>query len=177
MTTTLYYFYTSFIINLDFWWGKFSLLGLGCSWIYYIILFLDFYWISVQFSSVAQLCPTLCNPMDCSMPGFPVHHQLPELTQTHMMPSNHLILCHPLLRLPSVFPSEYHVLSNRKTDSFYIWIAIAVNVWVPLGRVDIFKILIVIIYKDVFCVYYYIVEYVQKCNWICVCWLCSFETN
>ena len=37
----------------------------------------------VQFSSVAQLCPTLCNPMDCSMPGLPVHHQLPESTQTH----------------------------------------------------------------------------------------------
>ena len=34
-------------------------------------------------SSVAQLCPTLCYPMDCSTPGFPVHHQLPELTQTH----------------------------------------------------------------------------------------------
>ena len=38
----------------------------------------------VQFSSVAQSCPTLCNPMDCSTPGFPVHHQLPELTQTHV---------------------------------------------------------------------------------------------
>ena len=37
---------------------------------------------SVQFSSVAQLCPTLCNPRDCSTPGFPVHHQLPELAQT-----------------------------------------------------------------------------------------------
>ena len=35
-----------------------------------------------QFSSVAQSCPTLCDPMDCSMPGFPVHYQLPELTQT-----------------------------------------------------------------------------------------------
>ena len=35
-----------------------------------------------QFSSVIQSCPTLCNPMDCSMPGCPVHHQLPELTQT-----------------------------------------------------------------------------------------------
>ena len=33
--------------------------------------------------SVAQLCPTLCDPMDCSMPGLPVHHQLPEFTQTH----------------------------------------------------------------------------------------------
>ena len=39
---------------------------------------------SVQFSSVTQSCPTLCNPMDCSMPGLPVHHQLPEFTQTHV---------------------------------------------------------------------------------------------
>ena len=35
-------------------------------------------------SSVAQLCLTLCNPIDCSMPGFPVHHQFPELAQTHV---------------------------------------------------------------------------------------------
>ena len=39
---------------------------------------------SVQFSSVTQSCLTLCNPMDCSVPGFPVHHQLPELAQTHV---------------------------------------------------------------------------------------------
>ena len=39
---------------------------------------------SVQFSSVAQSCPTLSNPMDCSTPGLPVHHQLPEFTQTHV---------------------------------------------------------------------------------------------
>ena len=37
-----------------------------------------------QFSSVTQSCPTLCNPMDCSTPGFPVHHQLPEHAQTHV---------------------------------------------------------------------------------------------
>jgi len=37
-----------------------------------------------QFSSVAQSCLTLCNPMDCSTPGFPVHHQLLELAQTHV---------------------------------------------------------------------------------------------
>ena len=37
-----------------------------------------------QFSSVTQSCPTLWNPMDCSMPGLPVHHQLPEFTQTHV---------------------------------------------------------------------------------------------
>ena len=39
---------------------------------------------SVQFISVAQSCLTLCNPMDCSMPGLPIHHQLPEFTQTHI---------------------------------------------------------------------------------------------
>ena len=63
----------------------------------------------LQFSSVAQSCPTLCDPMDCSTPGLPVHHQLPELPQSHayrvMMPSNHLILCWPLLLPPSIFPS------------------------------------------------------------------------
>ena len=63
---------------------------------------------SVQFSSV-QSCPTLCHPMDCSMPGLPVHHQLPEFTQTHIHhvddAVNHLILCRPLLLLLSIFPS------------------------------------------------------------------------
>ena len=39
---------------------------------------------SVQFSSAAQLCPTLCDPMNCSTPGLPVHHQIPESTQTHV---------------------------------------------------------------------------------------------
>ena len=70
----------------------------------------------VQFSSVTQSCPTLCNPMDCSTPGFSVHHQLPELTQTHVhlvnVPSNHLILCCSLLLVPSIFPS-IRVFSNE----------------------------------------------------------------
>ena len=64
---------------------------------------------SVLFSSLAQLCLTLCDLMDCSMPGFPVHRQLPELTQTQSiesaMPSNHLILSCPLFLLTSIFPS------------------------------------------------------------------------
>ena len=62
-----------------------------------------------QFSSVTQLCPGLCDPMDCSTPGFPVHGQLPKFTQLmsieSVMPFNHLILCCPLLLLPSNFPS------------------------------------------------------------------------
>ena len=64
---------------------------------------------SVQFSSVAQSCLTLWDPMDCRMRGLPVHHQLPELLKLMsielVMPSNHLILCHPLLLLPSIFTS------------------------------------------------------------------------
>ena len=42
------------------------------------------YLVSFQFTSVTQSCPTLCDPMDCSTPGFPVHQQLPELAQTHV---------------------------------------------------------------------------------------------
>ena len=64
---------------------------------------------SVQFSSVAQLCPTLHDPMNRSTPGLPVHHQLPDSTQTHVhwvadaiQPS---YTCRPLLLLPSIFPS------------------------------------------------------------------------
>ena len=49
-----------------------------------ISLLLSFISLSVQFSSVAQSCPTLCDPMDCSTPGLPVHHQLPGSTQTHL---------------------------------------------------------------------------------------------
>ena len=63
----------------------------------------------VQFSSVTQSCPILCDPIDCGMRGFPVHHQLPELVQTRVRgvgdADSHLLLCHLLLLLPSIFPS------------------------------------------------------------------------
>ena len=66
--------------------------------------------------SVTQLCPTFCNPMDCSTPGFPVLHYLPECAQTHVhksaMPSSHLIFSHCLLLLPSIFPS-IRIFSNE----------------------------------------------------------------
>ena len=72
----------------------------------------------VQFSSVAQSCLTLCDPMNRSTPGLPVHHHLPEFTQTHVHqvsePSSHLILCRPLLLLPPV-PASIRVFSNEST--------------------------------------------------------------
>ena len=71
-------------------------------------------WTSV--SSVAQSCPKLCNPMDCSMPGFPVHQQLWSLLKLmsieSVMPFNHLILYCPFLLLPSIFPT-IRVFSNK----------------------------------------------------------------
>ena len=71
---------------------------------------------SVQCSSVSQSCLTLCNLMNHSMSGLPVHYQPLESTQTHVlesvMPSNHPILCHPLLLLPSIFPN-IRVFSNE----------------------------------------------------------------
>ena len=72
----------------------------------------------IQFSSVAQSCPTLCNPMNRSMPGLPVHHQLPEFTQTHVHrvgdAISHLTLCRPLLLLPPI-PPNIRVFSNEST--------------------------------------------------------------
>ena len=67
----------------------------------------------LQFSSVAQLCPTLCNPMNCSTPGLPVHHQLPEFTQTHVhRVSDAIQPSHPLSAPspPALNPSQHQSL-------------------------------------------------------------------
>ena len=73
---------------------------------------------SVQFSSVAQPCPTLCDPMNRSTPGLPVHHQLPEFTQIHVHQVHDAIqpfvLGRPLLLLPPIPPS-IRVFSNEST--------------------------------------------------------------
>ena len=69
---------------------------------------------SVQFSSVTQLCPTLCSPMNCSMSGLPVHHQLPESTQTHVHRVGDAIQpSHPLSSPspPALNLSQYRVFS------------------------------------------------------------------
>ena len=72
--------------------------------------------LSLSFTSVAQSCLILCNPVDCSMPCFPILHHLLELTQAHLHQvtdaSNHLILCHAFLLLPSIFP-RMRVFSNE----------------------------------------------------------------
>ena len=70
---------------------------------------------SIQFSSVSHSCPTLCDPMDCSTPGLPVHHQLPEFTkfmsiESVMHPT--ILSCCSLLFLPSIFPS-IRIFSNE----------------------------------------------------------------
>ena len=82
---------------------------------HFIEIMYSFYLIH-QFSSVAQLCPTSCDPTDCSMPGLLVHHQLWSslkfMSVESVMPSNHLILCRPLLLPSSIFPS-IRVFSNE----------------------------------------------------------------
>ena len=71
---------------------------------------------TLQLSSVAQSCLTLCDPKNCRMPGLPVWHQPPKSTQTHVHWVGDVIqpfiLCHPLLLLPSIFPS-IRVFSNE----------------------------------------------------------------
>ena len=104
-----------------------------------------------QFNSVSQPHPTLCNPMDCGTPGFPVHHQLPELAQTHVHrvgdAISHLTLCRPLLLLPSVFPiirvfsseSVLHImsfsLSISPSSEYSGWISLRFN-WFDLPTVQ-----------------------------------------
>ena len=65
----------------------------------------------VQFSSVTQLCLTLCNPMHCSTPGFPVHHQLPELAQTHVHRVGDAI--QPSQPLPSLSPPVFKLSQHQ----------------------------------------------------------------
>ena len=77
----------------------------------------------MHFSSVAQSCPTLCDPMDCSMPGFPVHHQLWELAQTHVhWVSDAIQPSHPLSSTspPAFSLSQHHGLFKWVTSSHQV---------------------------------------------------------
>ena len=104
---------------------------------------------SVQFNSVTQSCPTLCNLMDCSTLGFPVHHQPPELTQTRSSSQR----CHPTIS-SSVIPFSFHLKSFPASESFpmsqfftsgghSIGVSVSASVfpmniqdWFPLGWTD-----------------------------------------
>ena len=80
----------------------------------------NIHWVLTTFccyGSVAQSCPTLCDPMYCSIPGFPILHHLLELVQTHsiksVMPSDHLILCVPFPSYLQSFPASGSFLMSR----------------------------------------------------------------
>ena len=101
---------------------------------------------TVKFSSVAQPCPTLCNPMICSTPGLPVHHQLPEFTQTHVhwvgdaiQPSHPLSSPSPPAPNPSQhqsFPmSQLFTWGGQSTGVSASTSALPMNTqdWSPLG--------------------------------------------
>ena len=100
----------------------------------------------VQFSSVTQSCPAHSEPMNCSTPGFPGHHQLLKHAQTHvhwvMMQSNHLILRHPLLLLLSTFPasqslqmSQFFTSGGQSIRASASASVLPINIqgWFPLG--------------------------------------------
>ena len=84
--------------------------------------------------SLVQSCLTLCNPMNCSTPGFPVFHYLLEVAQIlsieQVMPSNYLIFCHHFLLLPSIFPSirvfsSESVFRIRWTKHWSFWFIVS----------------------------------------------------
>ena len=85
---------------------------------------------SVQFSSVAQSCPTLCDPMNRSTPGLPVHHQLPEFIQTHIHRVSDAIQPSPPLSSPSppaLNPSQHQSLFNESTLPKYWSFSFSIN--------------------------------------------------
>ena len=91
------------------------------------LLFIYYNGVQTAFSSVAQSCPTLCDPMNCSTPGLPVHHQLPEFTQTHVhRVSDAIQPSHPLSSPspPAPNPSQHQSLFQWVNSSH------TVNLWV-----------------------------------------------
>ena len=101
---------------------------------------------SFQFSSVAQSCPTLCDPIDCSIPGLPVHHQLPELAKTHVhwvgdaiQPSHPLSSPSPLAFSLSQhqdlfqWVSSLHLVASVGVSASASVLPVNIQGWLPLG--------------------------------------------
>ena len=90
-----------------------------------------------QFSLVSQSCPTLWDPMDCSMPGFPVHHQLPELAQTHVYPAvlSSVIpfsSCLQSFPVSGRFPMNQFFASGGQSIYKYVCVYIYIYMWTSL---------------------------------------------
>ena len=111
-------------------------------WLTFVILEL----FSLQLSSITQSYPILCDPIDCSMPGFPVHHQLPELAQTHVHrvsdPSNHLIHIVPFSSCLQASPASWSFQMSQFLTSGGQSIGVSTSAsvlpmniqdWFPLG--------------------------------------------
>ena len=99
-------------------------------------------------SSVFQSCLILCDALDCSTPGFPVFQYLPSLLKFMsielVMTSNHLILCHPLILLPSIFPSirvfstsQLSTSSRQSIGASALVLPMNSQSWFPLGLIDL----------------------------------------
>ena len=86
-----------------------------------LLLFIHSYAFSVQFRSVAQLCPTLWDPMNCSMPCLPVYHQLLELTKTHVHPVGDAIQPSHPLSSPSPAPNPSQHQSLFPMSQLFTW--------------------------------------------------------
>ena len=116
------------------------------------------FWFIFLCCLVTKSCLTLCNPMDCSMTGFPVLHYHLEFAQAHVhwihhqsvMPSNHLILCCPLLFLPSIFPStgsfpvsQLFVSGGQSIGASASVSVLPINImgWLPLGLIGFISLL------------------------------------
>ena len=98
-------------------------------------------WASVQFSSVAQSCPTLCDPMSHSTPGLPVHHQLPEFTQTHVhrvgdaiQPSHPLSSPSPPAPNPSQHQGLFQWVNSSHDSALASFLPKNTQAWSPLER-------------------------------------------
>ena len=107
--------------------------------------------IQSQFSSVAQSRPTLCEPMDCSMPGLPVHHQLPELTQTHVHRIGDAIQpSHPVLPFSSClqsFPASGSFPVSQFFSSGGQSIGVSASSVLPMNIQDDFQLTVLDIYR------------------------------
>ena len=109
---------------------------------------------SLQFSSVGQSCPTLCNPMDCSTPGFPVHHQLLEIAQIHVHQVGEATQpSHPLSSpsLPTINLSQYQGLFKWVSSSHQVTkilefhlqhqvLPMNIQDWFPLGLTSLISV-------------------------------------